>query len=796
MVRKQLNKWFKQTVVMGALALASTHASAAKLQLYSLDQVELKDSAFLHAQQTNIDYLLQLDADKLLAPYRREAGLEPRKESYGNWENTGLDGHIGGHYLTALSLSYASSKDPRLLERLQYAIDELVIIQKAGETGYLGGIPKGPAMWQEVAGGKIEADLFSMNKRWVPWYNIHKMYAGLRDAYLIGGQAKAKDMLLKYGEWTKWLVKNLSHEQIQTMLITEHGGMNEVFADMYAMSGDESYLKLARDFSQLSILNPLLQNQDRLNGLHANTQIPKVVGFARVAEVAGDKKWQAAAEYFWDRVVNHRSTAIGGNSVKEHFHSLDNFEAMITDIEGPETCNTYNMLKLSKMLYLTTKDSKYLDFYERGMYNHILSSQHPEHGGLVYFTSMRPGHYRMYSDVDHAMWCCVGSGIENHGKYGELVYAHDENNNIYVNLFVNSKLYLPKRGVTLEQQTSFPEQASSKIIVQGSGEFKLMLRQPSWLKGDKMDVWVNGSKQKHAKIENGYVVLNNSWQSGDLVEFELPMQTKAEALPGDTNHYAVVHGPLVMASKVNPFPNEQLNFVSDDSRMGHIARGEMCPPEALPVILDDPEKFVKGLKPVAGQPLAFTASKNIDNPLAEPVVLVPFYKLHDTRYQVYWPNTSKAELADFRNKAAIEAAKLAELEAKTVDKVAPGEQQPESDHFYQGEGSEAGVHMGKHWRHAHAWFSYQLNNTGHAGKFIRITYFGLDNGRNFEIHLAGQKIADVALKGDKGADFFTVDYPIPAELLKAKKDKLEIKFVAKAGSIAGGIYGVRLMSSK
>ncbi|WP_111978697.1 beta-L-arabinofuranosidase domain-containing protein [Algibacillus agarilyticus] len=789
----------KLVVVLLYLFIQTVNAAVDKidfnnrLKMLPLSSVQITDGPFLQAQRVNLDYLLALEPDKLLAPYLREAGLETSSDSYGNWENTGLDGHMGGHYLTALSLGYAASGDERLYKHLIYMLAQLEVIQKTNGNGYLGGIPNGSAMWKDVAAGNIQADLFSMNKRWVPWYNVHKMFAGLRDAYLIAEIPLAKKLLLNYAEWLKILTQKLSRQDIQTMLITEHGGMNEVLTDMAEISGDNTYLDLAIAFSQQSILAPLIKQQDQLSGLHANTQIPKVIGFLRVSELSGDKTWQKAAEYFWDRVVNHRSTAMGGNSVKEHFHGLDDFNAMITDVEGPETCNTYNMLKLSKMLFFKTQDTRYLDYYERATYNHILSSQHPKHGGLVYFTSMRPGHYRKYSAVDKAMWCCVGSGIENHSKYGELIYNTDAQKGIYVNMFVASEIKLPALGVHLKQHTLFPDQARSKLVIKGQAQFKLHIRKPSWLAGNKMNIRLNGNPVTFSITDNHYLALNRHWQNGDTIEFDLPMQIKAEALPGNTQHYALVYGPVVLASKVDPFPNEKLEYIADDSRMGHIANGPMCPPEALPVILDDPDEFVKKIKAVTGSPLTFVAEQQLSNPLMSPVILVPFYRLHDTRYQAYWANTTPKALTKFRDRAAQAAAAIAELEALTIDKVAPGEQQPESDHFFKAEQSEAGVHMGRHWRHAHQWFSYELNDKQQDADFLRITYFGLDAGRQFSLWLNEHKLADVELKGDKGNDFFTVDYPISNLIASTAKGQYTLKFVAANHSIAGGIYGVRLM---
>jgi hypothetical protein len=427
--------------------------AASQLTSFPLVDVRLLDSPFKHAEQTNLQYLLAMEPDRLLAPYRREAGLPLKTESYGNWESSGLDGHIGGHYLTALALMYASTGNEVVLQRLNYMVDELKKCQEKNGNGYLGGIPDGDDAWKALAKGKIKVDNFSLNDKWVPWYNLHKTYAGLRDAYVYAGNETAKTMLIKLSEWALQLTEPLSDEQMELMLRSEYGGMNEIFVDVAELTGDKKYLNLAKRFSHRLLLNPLLEGKDELTGMHANTQIPKVVGFKRIADATGDKKWNDAARFFWETVVEERSVAIGGNSVKEHFHPADDFQAMIEDVEGPETCNTYNMLKLSKLFYESSGNLKYLDFYERGLYNHILSSQHPDTGGLVYFTPMRPNHYRVYSQVDKAMWCCVGSGIENHGKYGELIYAH-QGDQLYVNLFIPSTLNWREKKIKVRQETA------------------------------------------------------------------------------------------------------------------------------------------------------------------------------------------------------------------------------------------------------------------------------------------------------------------------------------------------------
>jgi DUF1680 family protein len=424
------------------------------IEAFSLNEVRLTGGAFLHAQQKDLDYILSLNADRLLAPYRKEAGLPVKAPAYGNWESSGLDGHIGGHYLSALALMYASTGDKRLKEKLDYCIAELSLCQQQNKNGYVGGIPNGKIFWERIGKGDIDGSGFGLNNTWVPLYNIHKLFAGLRDAYLIGGNQEAKEVLIHLTDWFCNLIAPLNDTQIQQMLKTEHGGMNEVLADVYVITQQKKYLDAAERMSHQAILAPLVSHEDKLTGLHANTQIPKVIGFERIAELKNRQDWHSASEYFWQNVTQKRSVAFGGNSYREHFNATNDFKPMLESNQGPETCNSYNMLKLTKSLFLHEPKSSYIDFYERTLYNHILSSQHPEHGGLVYFTPIRPQHYRVYSDAQKGFWCCVGSGIENHAKYAELIYAHDDKN-IWVNLFVPSQLDWKEKGIRFTQKQIF-----------------------------------------------------------------------------------------------------------------------------------------------------------------------------------------------------------------------------------------------------------------------------------------------------------------------------------------------------
>ena len=394
---------------------------AEKVKSIPVNDVRLLDSPFKRAQDADIEYILELDKDRLLAPYLIEAGLQPKAERYTNWENIGLDGHIGGHYLSALSIMYAATGNQECKEKLDYVISELKRCQDQSSDGYVSGVPGGKKIWQEIKEGNIRASAFGLNDRWVPLYNIHKIYAGLRDAYMFTGNEQAKEMLIKLTDWAIELTKDLSDAQMEDMLRSEHGGPNEVFADVYAITGDPKYLTLAERFSQKAIIEPLTRYEDKLTGMHANTQIPKVIGFKRVADLANIDSWNNGSVYFWENVTRKRSVAIGGNSVREHFHGVNDFRPMIESEEGPETCNSYNMLRLTKMFFESDCNERYADYYERTLYNHILSTINTERPGFVDFTPLRPGHYRVYSQPHTSLWCCVGSGLANHARYGEFI---------------------------------------------------------------------------------------------------------------------------------------------------------------------------------------------------------------------------------------------------------------------------------------------------------------------------------------------------------------------------------------
>lgn len=757
-------------------------------ELFPLSDVRLLDSPFKHAEDLDIQYLLALQPDRLLAPYLREAGLSPKAESYTNWENTGLDGHIGGHYVSALSLMYAATGNEEIKARLDYMLSELKKCQEHSGNGYLGGIPGSRELWTQIAAGDIRAEAFDLNKRWVPLYNIHKIYGGLRDAWLYAGSSDAKEMLVKLTDWMLNTVSSLSDDQIQEMLKSEHGGLNEVFADVASITGDRKYLRLARQFSHQQILQPLLRQEDRLTGLHANTQIPKVIGFKRIADLEGDTDWNNAAAFFWETVVNRRSVSIGANSVREHFHPADDYSSMMESEEGPETCNTYNMLKLTKMLYQTCCDDKYIEYYERALYNHILSTENPRTGGFVYFTPMRAGHYRVYSQPQTSFWCCVGSGLENHAKYGEMIYAR-QSDTLLVNLFIPSRLQWKEKDMEIIQANRFPEEETTRLTVSPARptRFTLCLRYPEWVEKGALKVSVNNEPVTFDARPGSYLPLTREWKKGDVVEMTLPMHLSASQLPDKSNYYSFLYGPIVLAAATDT--TRQTGLFADDSRGGHIAHGPKIPSREIPLVVGEPDKLTSLLHPVAGKPLTFTLTSLYPENRGE-MTLMPFFRIYESRYILYWQQASAAEAEEIRKRTEEQEKETLQLDAVTLDAVICGEQQPESDHFIRSEQSTIGDYEGLHWREARGWFSYELKNPAGKARTLRIVYHDYDPSRSFSLLWNGTPLQ--AATTDRRADGFTViTYSLSSP--QGKTGKATVRFEAAPGSLTPKVFEIRLM---
>lgn len=545
------------------------------------------------------------------------------------------------------------------------------------------------------------------------------------------------------------------------------------------------------------LLDAMAAGNDNLDNKHANTQIPKVGGFQRIAELTNDEESVKASSFFWETVTKNRSLAFGGNSRKEHFPSAKACSDFINDVEGPESCNSYNMLKLTEDLFRTNPLAKYVDYYERTLYNHILSTQHPVHGGYVYFTPACPRHYKVYSAPNEAMWCCIGTGMENHGKYNQFIYTH-QNDSLFLNLFVASDLNWRAKGVKIKQETKFPYEEQTKLIVtEGSSHFKLMIRYPSWVTDGALKIIVNAESLSYTSHPSSYIAVDRLWTAGDVVQIILPMHNTIEHLPNVPTYIAFMHGPILLGAKTGT--EDLAGLIADDSRWGQIPGGKRLPIDKAPIIIeDDISKTTDKFVPVRDKPLTFTVPKlKMINPIE--VLLEPFYRIHDARYMMYWMALTTTEYRSYLDSIAAEEKEKLALENRTVDFVAPGEQQPEVDHAMQSADSHSGTNMDEFWRDASngGYFSYKLATNGGTDLSFLVRYWGYEWGnRRFDIYIDNEKLVTENNTGRwYQSKFQEVEYAIPNSMVKGK-DHIRLKFQALPGNTAGAVYYIRLLRKK
>lgn len=770
-------------ILLGVILMANASSSAGaepvqpvvplKAVPFELKDVRLLRGPFRAATELDAAYLIRLKPDRLLAWFRKEAGLEPKGEVYGGWETQGVAGHTLGHYLSACAMMYASTDLDIFKEKVDYIVNELEECQNANGNGYVAAIPEGKRIFQEVAAGDIRSQGFDLNGGWVPFYTLHKLFAGLRDAYHYCDNPKALAIAVRLADFVEKTLAALNDEQMQAILKCEHGGMNEVLADLYADMGESRYLALSRRFHHQAVLDPLVQGEDRLQGLHGNTQIPKLIGLARRYELTGDSNDRQAAEFFWDRVVRHHSYVIGGHSDGEHFGPPDQLSNRLS-VNTAETCNTYNMLKLTRHLFAWRATADLADYYERALYNHILASQNPNDGMMCYYIPLKPNSFKKYSTPSDSFWCCVGTGIENHAKYGDSIYFHDDDG-LYVNLFIASDLFWRDKKLKLRQETWYPEQDTSTLTFtcEEPVELALRIRYPSWAQKG-IEIKVNGETRAITAQPGSYVEIRRAWKSDDRVEIKIPMTLRLEAMPDNPNRVAILYGPLVLAGDLGKEDNPEAES-----------------PHYTPVFITGNKPVEEWVQAVENLPSTF---KTVNAGRPREVVLYPFYRMHNKRYSVYWDLFTPEQWTEREAAYKAERERLQKLEALTVDALQPGEMQPERDHAMQGEKTDAGEFQGRKFRHAvDGWFAYDLKVLPDTPMRLLCTYWGSDIGRRtFDVSVDGTPIATQTLNNDKPGEFFDVTYPLPAELTQGK-EKVTVRFTAHPDNFAGGVFGLRML---
>lgn len=762
-----------------------------RVSSFPLSRVRLLDGIFKERQAVHAGYLMSVDSDRLLAPFRIQAGLQPKAERYGGWESRDISGHTLGHYLSALCHLFACRGGDEVLHSIDYIVEEIEACQAANGDGYA--LPLDKAAFEKLRGGHIDASPFALNGVWVPFYTMHKVLAGLRDAHRLAARSRALEAERRMADWLDGVLGGLNAEQIQLVLRAEHGGMNEVLADLSVDTGDPRYLRMAeRCFHHAVTLDPMLRGEDRLDGLHGNTQIPKVIGLAREYELTGNPGYRLAAESFWDTVVNRRSYAIGGHGESEHFFPSEQFPQRLTT-NTCETCNTYNMLKLTSYLFAWDERADRMDFVERAMINHLAANIGRGPGEFGYFLGLGSVGVKVFSTPYDSWWCCVGTGLENPVRYGEQIYSHDSTS-LWVNLYFASTLSWPERGIEVRQETSFPDGDTVRLVFdcQTSTALTLRLRHPYWC--DAPAVSVNGEPVAIRSHPASYLAIERIWQSGDTVEIKLPMALRLEPLPhSEDKVLAVMYGPTVLAAIVPEEPG-----ISNPAGMRfseHLdARGKT---DAFPplFVAADASSVLAGLRPT-GRTFAEFRSQGAVKP--NDLTFVPFHRIYEEQYAVYFPLLTPGEWQSREGEIRAERDALRKFEAATLDVITPGYQQPEVEHALRGEGSEIEDFANRKCRLARdgGWFSYEMAIDAESEVTLVVTYWGgVWHKRVFELWVDDRQIDSQVLFINKPGDFFDEVYPIPAELTRGKQ-KVTVRFQSRPGDIAGGIFGLRIMRAE
>jgi len=761
-----------QSYVPGSSGIMKVRDSAhIQAQAFPLSEVRLLDGPFKKAMAADAAYLLLLDPDRLLCDFRVHAGLPAKNKKYGGWESEGLAGHTLGHYLSACALQYAAGGDSRFLARVNYIVDELALCQPRRD-GYLGAIPKEDSIWAEVKKGNIRSHGFDLDGAWSPWYTVHKIMAGLLDAYLYCNNKRALDLQQKFAGWAERTVSALSPDLFQKMLLCEYGGMNEVLANTYALTGDRQWLDLSRRFHDARVLDSLAAGKDVLPGKHSNTQIPKLIGCARRYELTGNRNDSQAASFFWHTVVEHHSYAPGGNSNYEYFGPADQLSATLSE-STMETCNTYNMLKLTRHLFAIDARASYFDFYENALYNDILSSQNHQSGMMCYFVPLRMGGRKEFSDSFNTFTCCVGSGMENHSKYGEAIYAHGSDGSLYVNLFISSVLDWKEKGMTVRMQSDLPadDRVSLSMSLRMPATFTVRIRHPRWALGNAA-VSVNGERQPVFADADGYLDIRRSWKNGDKVSVEFPLGIYSIAMPDNPARQAFYYGPVALA--------------------GVFGKSEPDPVSGIPAIVTDTPQPASWIKKDDAVLSFFTQRVGMPSDIH----LIPFNQVQNDYYSVYFDVFSSAAWQQQQVKYEAEKKQRQWLEQHTVDILRLGEMQPERDHHFTADSSNLGEEHGKKWRSAqNSSLSFTMKVDSSSMNELWLTYWGMDNrGRVFDVMAGNSVIAREDLNRYKESRFYNIHYMLPKELVSARRD-ITITLRPRPGNTVGPVYGEARMIS-
>lgn len=763
-----------------ALTAACAHnaapaAETANVRSLPLSAVRLTPSPYQRALDANLGYLHSLEPDRLLHNFRVYAGLEPKGDVYGGWESDTIAGHTLGHYLSACALMHAQTGDPECLRRALYIIDELDACQQAGGDGYVAGftrknaagvIESGRRIFEEISQGDIRPARFYINGSWAPFYTWHKLYAGLLDAHAHCGAERALTIASQLSAYIESKLAPLDEAQMQAVLSTEFGGMPDVLAELSARANEPRWLALAQRFHHRAVLDPLIEGRDALSHLHANTQIPKFIGLDRIGEATGDQSQRNGARNFWRAVTNGRTYVIGGNSDREYFQEPNSISRYITE-QTCESCNTYNMLKLTRRLYAREPNAAYFDYFERAHLNHIMAHQRPTDGMFAYMVPLMSGAARGFSQPFGNFWCCVGTGMESHAKHGESIFWQRAGA-LYVNLYIASELTWAERNAEIALETAYPFQEEATLRIKSLARpqrFEIALRAPAWCAAPALEL--NGAPLAAAPDGEGYLRVERVWRAGDALRLRLPMSPRFEATPDDANTVALLRGPMVLAADLGPadapFEGPAPALVSDDALA------------ALEVT--DPARAIAQLRG-ASQPSDLT--------------FAPFYSQHDRRVAVYFKRYTPSEWAQAQTEDAREQARIAALNARSSDVIVLGDPDSERAHNLTSEISYALSYRTRPGRDARTGGYFAFDAAVRPGPLaLQATYWGGERDRVFHIEVDGARIATQRLQGEHSGEFITRDYLIPPALLRGKT-RVRVRFTPETGHSAGPAFGCRL----
>lgn len=777
--------------------VSSVHEN--KLELFSLKDVRITSGQFKEIQDKDHEYLLSLDPDRLLSWFRREAGLIPKAQPYPFWESDTsmrlgpLAGHILGFYMSSMSMMYETTEDERILERLRYVLSELKKCQDAHGDGYLLATINGRQLFEEVARGNIRTNNPTINGVWEPVYIMNKIMLGLAGVYERCGLEEAKPILAGMADWFGTsVIDKLSHENMQKLLVCEHGSINESYIDTYRITGNKKYLQWAKQLNDEDMWVPLSQKRDILPGWHANTQIPKFTGFANVYKYGGDAELYDAAEFFWNLVVDKHTWINGSNSTGEHFFPSNEFENRITQYGGPESCNSVNLMRLSEVLYRLDGSMEKVDYYERVLFNHVLANYDPEEGMCVYYTSMRPGHYRIYATKYDSFWCCVGTGLEAPAKFAKMIYAH-KNDDLFVNMFIPSELSWKSKDVRLIQETDFPDKNSVKLIVRTEKEtnFRLNIRKPYWVENDSLTVKIDGEEFAGSNEMDGYVSCERTWKNGDTITIEFSPKLEVSFLKESRKYASIQYGPLVMGTALDEYPLPKSEYRHERKTVADIPLSEYL----TPILFGSLKEIASGIKRKNAEKLELLYEPE-NGPRIE---LIPFNRIHFSRYVMYFRYfENRNEYDRLREQMEKRSEAMKELDAMTIDLVMAGDRESEREHGMETVNSHWGDRFERKWRDARdgGYMMYNMKVTDSKPLVLYIVFMSNDFGeRKFDVLIDGKVLDTIDLARESDGiktRLFHRLVKIPPELVKGKTEAA-IKLHGKRGNFAGGIWELRIL---